>query len=213
VDIGLAQYFDGSNFIQINTTKIFAEVQILDLTLGRFIDIQAVLIENLNVYHALVKGRYMHMYAAKGICIANKITRYRYRYPIDIMDADTSRGQTSVDTTLNHTRSTMSVTIKADNSPLGQNRTIRSSKLGREFRSKVNVDQPGHAIATEEAATPLRTPDDTGIDHSTGFDIFIGPDLDIGLNNSTILNDRIVANDRALKHHRFAFDVGRGTND
>src|SRR6266536_2693204 len=104
----------------------------------------------------------------------------------------------------------MGITIEADNGSSGQDCTIGSSQSRRELRSQINIDQPGHSIAAEEATASLRTPDNTGIDDRARFNLFIRPDFDAGLNNCPILDNRVIADDRTLEHNRLALDTGRG---
>src|SRR5579883_292172 len=83
-----------------------------------------------------------------------------------------------------------------------------SSHLCSKLGGQVHIDQAGDAIAAEEAATPLRAPDDAGIDDRTGLYLFIGPDLYIGLHNRPILDNRVIANDRPFEHNGFALNRG-----
>src|SRR6266487_241252 len=104
----------------------------------------------------------------------------------------------------------MGITIEADDGTSGQDCTIGCSQSCRELRSQINIDQPGHSIAAEEATASLRTPDNTGIDDRARFNLFIRPDFDAGLNNCPILDNRVIADDRTLEHNRLALDTGRG---
>src|SRR5581483_1659135 len=66
-DIRIFQYLNGTDIVQVDAAEILAEVQILDLTFGGFVDIQAVLIKELDINHALIERRKAHMHTTNGI--------------------------------------------------------------------------------------------------------------------------------------------------
>src|SRR5258708_32488995 len=88
--IGIFKDFNRSQIIQVHATEILAGVQILKLELGCIIDIKAILVEELDIDHALIMRREAHMYPSNGIGFANEKARHWYRHLIDIMHVDAS---------------------------------------------------------------------------------------------------------------------------
>src|ERR1019366_4721590 len=153
--INVAQDLNGSNIIEIDTTIIFAEEEVFDLTFGCFINVQTILIKELDIDNTLIMGCHTDMHAAYRIGIANIVARNWHRHLIDIVHVDTSRRHTRIDTALDHTRGTMSVAVETDDRASGQNRPISCTKACCELRRQINIDQTRNAIATEEATASL----------------------------------------------------------
>src|SRR5579872_2138095 len=104
------------------------------------------------------------------------------------------------------------VAVDADDGIFGKDSAVSAAQKRGEFWCQVYVDEAGNAEAAEQATAALRTPDNAGIDDRSSLDFFIGPNFDAGLDDSTLLDNGVVADDGAFKHHRFALDAGRRTN-
>lgn len=113
-DIGIAQDINGTYLIKVDTAEVFAEEEVLDLSLSRLVNIQAVLVEDLNLNSTLVKGRDADMDTTNGIGCPNKVACNRQRNLIDIMHIDTRRRQACVDPTFNHPRRAIDIPVQAN---------------------------------------------------------------------------------------------------
>src|SRR5712691_2817528 len=100
----------------------------------------------------------------------------------------------------------MRVTIHTHTRTSWQDRAVCCAQLSRQFGGHINVDQARDSIAPKQAAPPLCSPDDTGIDHSPVFYFFIRRDLVVWLDDRALLDDRVIADHRACKHDSFALD-------
>ncbi len=154
------------------------------------------------------------MHPANSIRGAHKVARHRQRHLVDILHVDASRRETRDHSAFNHARGAMrGISIDADGRVFGKNRAIGRAQFGGKLRRQVNVHQPGHSEAAEQAAFALRPPDDARVNDRSGLDFFIGPDFDVGLDDRALLDNGVIANHRAFKHHRFAFDAGGRADD
>src|SRR5207245_9106571 len=71
--VGILQDVNRAQVVQVDAAEIFTEVQVFNLTLGRLIDVQPVLIKELDVDDAPVMGREAHMHPPNCLSRADKV--------------------------------------------------------------------------------------------------------------------------------------------
>ena len=211
--ITVTQDVNSSNLIKVDTTKIFTEIEILYLPFSCLVDVQAIVIKNFDINNTLIKRRDTYMHTAHRLTIANNIAHHRQRNLIDIINIDTRRRQTSINTALNHTRRAVCVTIERYYRAFGENTAVGSTQFRRKLWRQIHIHQTSDPIATEKATPSLRSPNNAGIDNGSSLNLLVRPNLYIGLHDRSILNNSVIANHRPFKHHRLTLNVGRRANN
>jgi hypothetical protein len=151
---------DAADVVEVNTAEVFAEESAFYFALGGFIEVEAALIEELDVDHAGVEGGQAHVDAAYSAGFVGVVPGDGDGNTAQIEDVDTGRGEAGDDGALDHAGGVVAVAVDGDGGALDEGSAVCGAYFSGELGGKVDVDEAGNAPPAEERATGLSPPDE-----------------------------------------------------
>ncbi len=136
----------------------------------------------------------------------------RQRHP-QVGDRTAGRHQAGQHCPLDHARGGMGISARDHARAFGQHRAEGGAQPRSHIRSDVDVDQPRHAVATEDGGDSARLPDQVGADRRSGLDCLERVDLHARAEHGLLADRTLVADRHAVVQHRMGAHIHPPSQD
>ncbi len=180
----------------------------LEPALGRRVEVEAALVEELDLHRGGVRGRGTHREAAQRAGGPRVEARDGDGHQLEVVAVDPGRVGAGHHGPLHDAGRPRRVPAGGDDRPLGQETSVGNGQAKGHLGSDVDVHDAGDPPLAEEVPGAPRLPDDRLGDDRTGVDHLEGVDLHVRVDERPLAHVALVGDDDAFLEPRTCLDVG-----